>query len=283
MPQLRSAATKSGPAAAPAASPSSRRNRCSRASSSPSVPEFRVPHDERQVVPAQRIADRGGCRIDVDGLVRGQDLAHPQGAKAVLVLQPSFAFVFVDGDDLLRHPVDVLEQRGGDRLDHRHPHRFRDIDRAQFGEDQLIHPALTEPIGAHQRVDGHPVLRQSAGVLQRRGGRLDTLDRDVVAQRVQDRVHVALDAGPEQLHQPRVAAQLGDLILEGTTNRRRHVGQPVMQSGGDLGDVTAHLDIAVEVRFLHLNDVRRRGCLPGDNCGRAALSIRRLCRGAHDS
>ncbi len=37
-PQLRSAATKSGLAAAPAASPRSRRNRCSRASSSPSAP-----------------------------------------------------------------------------------------------------------------------------------------------------------------------------------------------------------------------------------------------------
>ena len=152
---------------------------------------------------------------------------------------------------------------------------------AQFGENQLIHPALTEPIGAHQRVDRHPALCQSAGVLQRRGGRLDTLDCDVVAQRVQDRVHVALDAGPEQLHERRVAAQLGDLILEGTTKRRRHVDQPIVQSAGDLGDVTVHPDIAVERRFLHIHDVRR-GCRPAITPPRGFVDPR-LCHAARDS
>ena len=149
------------------------------------------------MVPSQRIADYGARRVSVDQLVRGQDLAHPQATKTVLVLQPAFTFVFVDSDDLLRHPVDVLEQRAGDRLDHLHAHGFRDIDDAQFGENYFIYLALTEPIGANQRVDGHPALCQPAGVLQRRGGRLDTLNSDVVAQRVQDRVDVALDAGPE--------------------------------------------------------------------------------------
>ena len=184
-----------------------------------------------------------------------------RAAKTVLVLQPSFAFVFIDTDDLLRHPVDVGEHRAGDRLDYRHPHRFRDVDRPQFGENQLIHPALTQPISAHQRIDRHPTLGQSAGVLQRRGGRLDTLDCDVVSQRVQDCVDVALDAGPEQIHERRVATQLGDLILEGTTHRRRHVDQPIVQSARDLGDVTLHPNIAVKRWFLHIHDVRR-GCRP---------------------
>ena len=157
----------------------------------------RVPHGQRQMVPPQRITDRRGCRIHIDGLVRGQDLAHPQAAKTVLVLQPAFAFVFVDGDNLLRHPVDVLEQRAGDRLDHLHVHGFRDVDDAQFSENYFIYLALTESIGANQRVDRHPALCQPAGVLERCGGRLDTLDSDVVAQRVQDRIDVAFDAGPE--------------------------------------------------------------------------------------
>jgi len=76
-------------------------------------------------------------------------------------------------------------------------HSFRDIDDAQFSENYFIYLALTEPIGANQRVDGHSALCQPAGVLQRCGGRLDTLDSDVVAQRVQDRIDVALNAGPE--------------------------------------------------------------------------------------
>ena len=71
-----------------------------------------------------------------------------------------------------------------------------------------------------------------------------------------------------------IAAQLGDLILEGTTKRRRHVGQPIVQSVGGLGDVTVHLDVGVEVRFLHINDVRRP-VVVGDNSGA------RLCRSTH--
>ncbi len=160
----------------------------------------RVPHDEPKVVPPQWIADRRGGRIDVDGLGCGKDLPHPQGAKAVLVLQPAFTFVFVGDDDLLGDPVDVFEQCGGNRFDDRVPHLFGDIERAHFGEDQLIHQPLTEPIGANERVDGHPVLGQSPGVLQRRGRRLDPLHGDVVAQRTQNGVHISLDAGPEQFH-----------------------------------------------------------------------------------
>ena len=37
-----------------------------------------------------------------------------------------------------------------------HPHRLWDIDRPQFAENQLIHPPLTQPIGANQRIDRHP-------------------------------------------------------------------------------------------------------------------------------
>ena len=122
---------------------------------------------------------------------------------------------------------------------------------AQFGENELIHPALTEPIGANEGIDGHALLSQPPGILQCGGGRLDTLHGDVVAQRVQDGVHVSLDAGSEQLHKSGIAAQLGDLVLESAKDVRRHGCQPSVQPVGGFGDVAAHLDIGVDVRFRH--------------------------------
>ena len=89
----------------------------------------RVPHDERQVVPPQWVSDRRGRRVDVDGLAAVKQLPNPQGAQAVLVLQPPFALVFVDDDDLLRNPVDVLEHGAGNRLDDRVPRLLRHVDR----------------------------------------------------------------------------------------------------------------------------------------------------------
>ena len=65
--------------------------------------------------------------------------------------------------------------------------------------------------------------------------------------------------GAEQLHQRRIATQLGNLLLEGTEDDRRRVGRPIMQPVGDLGDVTVYPDIAGNRWFLHIHDVRR-GC-----------------------
>ena len=195
--------------------------------------------------------------------------------KTVLILQPAFTLVFIHRDDLLRDPVDVFEQGAGDRLDDGVPDRFGDIDRAHLGENDLVHLALTETIGADERVHRDAVLGEPARILQGCGGRFHPLHGDVVAQRVQDGVHVALDAGAEQLHDPRIAAQLGDLVLQQTLNARRELRQPVVQPVGSLGDVAAHVDVTVETPGGHLMTVDRRatdnrrfaaltGCVAGD-------------------
>jgi hypothetical protein len=116
--------------------------------------------------------------------------------------------------------------------------------------------ALTETVGANERINRHSLLCQSPGVLQRCGWRLNALHRDVVAQRVQDGVHVARDAGTEQLHEPGIAAQLGDLILEGTTDDRRRICHPTVQPVGGLSDVSADVDIFDDARFRHHCDGR---------------------------
>jgi hypothetical protein len=60
-----------------------------------------VPGHHRQMVPAQRIANRRRRGIDVNRCLGGKNLAHTQHAKAVLILQPAFALVLVHLDDLL--------------------------------------------------------------------------------------------------------------------------------------------------------------------------------------
>jgi hypothetical protein len=72
----------------------------------------RIPQDQGDVMPPQRITDRGDSRVNVDRLLHSQHLSNPQRAHAIAGFQPSLALVFVDLDDLLRHPVDVGEQPG---------------------------------------------------------------------------------------------------------------------------------------------------------------------------
>src|ERR1700760_471457 len=79
----------------------------------------RVPHHDREMVPPQRVPDRLAGRVDVDLRLPGYELANAQCAKAVLIFQPPFALLFVHCHDLLGDPVDVLEERGRDRLDRR--------------------------------------------------------------------------------------------------------------------------------------------------------------------
>ena len=161
-----------------------------------------VPHHDSKMVPPQGIADRFAGRIDVDGLLSCDDLADAKGTDAVLVLQPAFSFVLVDGDHLLRDPVDVLEQRPADRLQHVEARRWRHIGRAHFTHNELVHPPLTQPVGADKRVDRNTVLRQPPRILDCRHRRLDSLHRDVVSQRVQKGLDVRLDARVEQLDEP---------------------------------------------------------------------------------
>ena len=66
---------------------------------------------------------------------------------------------------------------------------------AHLGENDLVHLALTETIGADQRVHRDAVLGEPARILQGRGGRFHPLHGDVVAQGVQKGVDVSLDAG----------------------------------------------------------------------------------------
>ena len=132
-PQLRSAAAERA-GIRPRRSPSSRRNRCSRPWS-PLVPSSGYPRPA-PMVPLQRIADRGGPASTSIGLFAVKTPA-PAGRAEFLILQPAFAFVFIDGDDLL-DIQSMYEQRAGDRLEDGHPHRIRDIEVAQFGETLLI-------------------------------------------------------------------------------------------------------------------------------------------------
>ena len=71
------------------------------------------------MMPPQRITNRSDSRIDVDRLTSGYHFSNAQGAQAVSGLQPPLAFLFVDLDDLLRHPIDVGEhayEPGGVKL-----------------------------------------------------------------------------------------------------------------------------------------------------------------------
>ena len=221
-PHIRSAATNNGLASAPAAWREFPDKPLQRGEFVSLGALVRAPHGHRQVVPSQRVTDRCARRIRVDGLVRGQHLPNPHGSKTVLVLQPAFPLVLIDRDDLLRDPVDVFEQRAGDRLDDGVPHRFGDIDRAHLGENDLVHLALTETIGADQRVHRDTVLGEPARILQCRRWRLHPLHGDVVAQCVQKGFDVSLDAGAEQFHDSRIAPQFGDVVLQRTLNARRN-------------------------------------------------------------
>ena len=58
------------------------------------------------------------------------------------------------------------------------------------------------------------MLREPPRVLQCRGRSLNPIHRDVVPQRMKNRVHVALDAGAQQLDDSCLAAQLGDVLFQ---------------------------------------------------------------------
>ncbi len=202
---------------------------------------IRIPEHQGDVMPAQRIADRGAGRVDVDVLLACQNLAHSQRPDAVLVLQPSFAFVLIHDDHLLGDPVDVIEQRCGDRIEHCKPFLGPDLGGPHFPEDKLVQAALTQPVCAHKRVDRHAMLGEPSRVLECRGRGFDALDRDIVPQRVQKGLHVPFDARIEQLDDSRIAAQLGDLVLEGVANERRDLGQPLMNALSGRRDQAAYV------------------------------------------
>ena len=250
-PHIRSAATNSGLAAASAALPRSRNEPLQPGEFVAFGPRVGIPHDDRQVMPSERIAERVGCRVDVDRALSGQNLPNPQRANTVLVLQPSLAFAFVHDDHLLRNPVDVLEQHRADRLDDGKTYRWLDIERAYFAEHDLVQPALAETISTDERVDRDAALRQPSRVFECRSWCLDTFHRDVVPQRVHDGVHVSLDAGAEQLDQARVSSQLGDVVFEGAADLRGHLGESIVEPGCGLGDVAAHIDFVVDARIVH--------------------------------
>jgi hypothetical protein len=211
----------------------------------------RIPHHDREVVPPQRIADRLTRRVDVDFRLPGHDLSDSQCADAVLVLQPSFALVLVDGDDLLRDPVDVLEERGGYRFQRGEAGGGRDIGLAQGLEHEVVQLALAQPIGPDQGVDRHAVLGQPAGILQRRSRRLDSFHRDVVTQRVQQGVDISLDAGAQQFDGAGIAAQFGDRLLKGTTDGRRQLHEAVVHLHGGLGHEAADVHFVHHIRLRH--------------------------------
>jgi hypothetical protein len=94
-------------------------------------------------------------------------------------------------------------------------------------------------------------LGETARILQCRRGRLYPLHWDVVAQGVQEEFDVSLDARAEELRDPRVAPQFGNVILQRTLNASRHRRQPVVQPVGGFGDVVAHVHLFVGTRTTH--------------------------------
>ena len=138
-----------------------------------------------------------------------------------------------------------------DRLERVEAGLRRHVGRPQLTKDALVHAAQPHPVGAHQRVDRHALLRQPSRVFEGCGRRFDTLDRDAVAQCVQDRIDVAFDARAEQFDGPRIATQLGDVVFEGPSNERRHLRQLLMHPLGGLGDKAAHVHASVGTGVGH--------------------------------
>ena len=93
-----------------------------------------------------------------------------------------------------------------------------------LSKHEFVKTPLSDLVGAHQRMDGHPVLSQPPRVFQRRCGGLDLRHIDVVAHGVQHDVDVGGDAGSEQVGAERVAGEVRDLLLEITLDDRCHVG-----------------------------------------------------------
>ena len=127
-----------------------------------------VPHHQAQVVPSQWVPDGRRGRIHVDRFVGRKNFTNSHGAQTVLILQPTFAFIFIDDDNLLGDRIDVLKQRGGNRFEDRVSRRVGDIDRAHFGEYELVHHVLAEAIRAYQGIERNPVLGQASGELHGR-------------------------------------------------------------------------------------------------------------------
>jgi hypothetical protein len=145
----------------------------------------------------QRITNRGASRIDVDRLPSVQYFSNTQGAHAVSGFQPPLAFLFIGLDDLLRHPVDVREQRFGDPFNDHDSCIRRDVDPLQLAQCQTGKTTLPQSVNADLNTD-RKALRDSTRLFKRRRGRSDAFDWRIMAERVQSALHVALDARIKQ-------------------------------------------------------------------------------------
>jgi hypothetical protein len=103
---------------------------------------------------------------------------------------------------------------GGDPLQDGNFGQRWDIGRSHGVEHQVVHPSLAESVGTHQRIHWNAVLGQPTGVFDRGARCIHSLQRDAVAQSVQQSIDVAFDAGTEELHEQGVAAHLRNFILD---------------------------------------------------------------------
>ncbi len=113
--------------------------------------------------PAQRIPDRLGHRVDIDALAAIEYLANPYRADAVLAFQPALPLFVVDRHELFGDAVAEVEQSRGDAFDHADPLGRGNGQCLQFGEDQLGHALLPEPVGADKGIGRHPLPGQASG------------------------------------------------------------------------------------------------------------------------
>ena len=184
------------------------------------------------MVTAQPVSDRGLRDVDVRSLLAEQ-LPHPAGAGRRAQEQPSFAFLLVGRDDVFGDPVDVLKTHGEQPLGHRGQESGVAHLAGHLLQAGVQESAVPDPVPADQRVHRHPALGERAGVLARRGRRLDRFGLDAVFQDVQQRRHVALDGGQQQLHRHCVATEFRDGLDQPLLQARADLHPPELHRAGD--------------------------------------------------
>lgn len=129
----------------------------------------RPPEQQREVMLAQAVAESrlGGVEVVVAVI---EEVLHARSPHGGLREQPAVPLVLVSLDDLLGDLVDVLEAEVeheviGGREDQRVA-----LLPVQLTQAPRQVARVPDPVGARQRYDGDTALRQSARVLDRRGG-----------------------------------------------------------------------------------------------------------------
>ena len=99
------------------------------------------------------------------------------------------------------------------------------------------------------------MLGQPTGVFDRGARCIHSLQRNAVAQSVQQSIDVAFDAGAEELHEEGVAAHLRNLILDEKLYVRGQLGQSSAQPSGDLSNTAFDVKFGFATQIRHPSTV----------------------------